>query len=279
MTTSLDRIRRVIKAAQVSDAVAFAARHRSETGKPVFYDIGGRGGLHKRWRVADRLGLVQSFLFEPDPLERKRLAQTYGDSRVIGGAVGDNDGKATLYVTAEPGCSSLLRPDDESLEALGLSEGREIVAELPVTTRRLDSMISEGLIPAPTFLKIDVQGFEKHVLDGMGSAIEGVVAIEIESRLVSAYRGETLLPEMYETLRRAGFGLLAERPLGLTDGSIVEVNAYFARIPSRLSDRSSRVQRVFWRKLGRGFRRIGPSSLPRRDNSSNGSSRQRSTCS
>ena len=54
---------------------------------------------------------------------------------------------------------------------------------------------------------------------------------------------------MFDTLRALGFGLVALRPLGLADGCIVEVNAYFARMPSRLGDRRSRVQRTFWRKL------------------------------
>ena len=240
---------RAAKVAQVFDAVAFATRHRSELGDPVLFDIGGRGGLHNRWRLARGCGLVQPILFEPDPEERVRLAKVYGDTRVMGVAVGDLEEAATLYVTAERGCSSLLQPDLDALRPLGLTEGREIVARVPVMTRRIDSMITEGLLPAPTFLKLDVQGYEKRVLDGMGAAIEGVIAIEMESRLVRAYRGETLFPEMIESLRGMGFGLLAARPLGLTDGAIIEVNAYFARMPSRLTDRTALLRRIFWRKL------------------------------
>ncbi len=182
--TIADGLRRAAKFGQVCDAVAFATRHRSELGRPVLYDIGGRGGLHKRWVVAHRRGLVQPFLFEPDPAERARLAHIYGDAQVIGVAVGDIEGQASMYLTTEPGCSSLLEPDLPSLQALGLALGREVVARLPVTTKRIDSMIIEGALPSPTYLKIDVQGFEKNVLDGMGDSIDGVIAIELESRLV-----------------------------------------------------------------------------------------------
>ena len=110
-------------------------------------------------------------------------------------------------------------------------------------------MVAEGLLPPPTYLKMDVQGFEKRVLDGMGETIDRVVAIELELRLVPAYHGETLFPAMFEFLRASGFGLIAMRPLGLADGSIVEANTYFARMPSTLVDQRSRVQRTFWRKL------------------------------
>jgi FkbM family methyltransferase len=247
--TIADAMRRAAKFGQVCDSVAFAVRHRSEIGKPVLYDIGGRGGLHRRWGLAYRCGLIQPILFEPDPTERARLAKIYGDAQVIGDAVGDVEGPASMYLTAEPGCSSLLEPDIAALRAIGLAEGREVVARVPVTIRRIDMMISEGLLPAPTFLKIDVQGFERRVIDGVGDAIDGVVGIELESRLVAAYHGETLLPEMVESLRASGFGLMALRPMGLADGAIVEVNAYFARKPSKLTDRPTSVQRTFWRKL------------------------------
>jgi FkbM family methyltransferase len=244
-----EAMRRVAKVGQVCDSLAFAARHRSDIGRPVLYDIGGRGGLHKRWEIARRWGLVQPILFEPDPAERASLAKVYGDNRVINVAVGDIEGPASLYRTSEPGCSSLLEPDLAALRSIGLADGREIVATVPVMTRRIDVMISEGLLPFPTYLKIDVQGFERRVIDGMGDAIEQVIAIELESRLVAAYRGETLLPEMVESLRSLGFGLLALRPLGLADGAIVEVNAYFARRPSTLTEARTLAQRTFWRKL------------------------------
>jgi FkbM family methyltransferase len=244
-----DPLRRFVKFGQVCDALAFAARHRSDIGRAVLYDIGGRGGLHRRWGLVHRFGLVEPILFEPDPAERARLAKVYGNEKVIGVAVGDIEGPASLYLTAEPGCSSLLEPDLAALKGIGLAEGREVVAEASVTIRRIDAMISDGLMPPPTYLKIDVQGFESRVIEGMGDAIDSVVGIELESRLVAAYHGESLLPEMVESLRSSGFGLLALRPLGLADGAIVEVNAYFARKPSTLTDRRTLVQRTFWRKL------------------------------
>jgi FkbM family methyltransferase len=215
----------------------------------VLYDIGGRGGLHRRWGLAHRCGLIRPILFEPDPAERARLAKVYGSDQVIPVALGDVEGPASMFVTSEPGCSSLLEPDVAALQAVGLAGGRDVVARVPVAIRRIDVMISEGLLPPPTFLKIDVQGFERRVIDGMGDAIDRVVAIELESRLVAAYHGETLLPEMVEFLRSSGFGLLSLRPLGLADGAIVEVNAYFARKPSTLVDPRTLVQRTFWRKL------------------------------
>jgi hypothetical protein len=79
--------------------------------------------------------------------------------------------------------------------------------------------------------------------------MDSIVGIELESRLVPAYQGETLLPDMVESLRASGFGLMALRPLGLADGAIVEVNAYFARQPSKLIARRKSLQRTFWRKL------------------------------
>ncbi len=221
-------------------------------GKPVFYDIGGRGGsctsdggLLTGWGWSSRSSLSQI------PWSANVWRKPTGDSRVIGGAVGDNDGKATLYVTAEPGCSSLLRPDDESLEALGLSEGREIVAELPVTTNNgsIRTISKAGLIPVSTFLKIDVSGLREARPRRHGqrdrrcgrdrnrvTSCECIPWGDIASRDVrNAQASGFRAPGRASTWSHGWFNRGGER--------------YFARIPSRLSDRSSRVQRVFWRKL------------------------------
>lgn len=40
------------------------------------------------------------------------------------------------------------------------------VSERTLPVRRLDGLIAEGVVPPPSFLKIDVQGFELRVLEG-----------------------------------------------------------------------------------------------------------------
>jgi hypothetical protein len=51
-----------------------------------------------------------SHLFQPDPVEASRRTKSYKVSSVFNCALSDKDGSATLYITREPGCSSLLRP-------------------------------------------------------------------------------------------------------------------------------------------------------------------------
>ena len=76
-------------------------------------------------------------------------------------------------------------------------DGREVISRLR-RNKTHQFMVAEGLLPPPTYVKIDVQGFEKRVLDGMGEIMDRVVAIELELRLVPAYHGETLFPAMFD---------------------------------------------------------------------------------
>jgi FkbM family methyltransferase len=51
-----------------------------------------------------------------------------------------------------------------------------------IPMRRLDSLFDEGLIPKADFLKVDVEGYEKDVLQGARGLLDaGVLGMQIES--------------------------------------------------------------------------------------------------
>lgn len=55
------------------------------------------------------------------------------------------------------------------------------------------------------FLKLDIQGSEKEVLEGGQEVPNRIVAMKIEMSLVQNYEGEALLPEMLPYLYKQGF--------------------------------------------------------------------------
>ena len=121
-------------------------------------------------------------------------------------AVGDADGELDIHVSGEGGgASSFLEMTSHIPEhAPGLCyTGRETVR---VTT--VDSVI-DRYYPSEDrlFLKLDVQGYEKQVLEGARASLPRVVGMKIEMSVVRSYRDEPLIDDMLPYLYRLGFRL------------------------------------------------------------------------
>ncbi len=99
-----------------------------------------------------------------------------------------------------------------------------------VPIRRLDdlySLSSEDRV----LLKIDVQGYEKQVLDGAGSLLKGVCALMTEMSFVPLYQGQVLALELWNLLSVEGFEAWSFEP-GFRDpasGRTLQVDGLFTR--------------------------------------------------
>jgi FkbM family methyltransferase len=111
--------------------------------------------------------------FEPDPANRAHLVMNYDDNErvtIVPVAVGDEPRTMTLYTSHEStGVSSLL----------AFTRHHEATATVDVIRLR-DYMIENDLRHVD-FLKIDVEGYEKFVLDGYDWSIEPTaIVLEFE---------------------------------------------------------------------------------------------------
>ena len=83
--------------------------------------------------------------------------------------------------------------------------------QIPVRTEKIDvTTLDEVLYKYypnghSCFLKLDVQGYEKKVLEGGISTLGKVIGLKVEMSLVENYSGETLLHEMIPELYSKGF--------------------------------------------------------------------------
>ena|GEM_PF-5794165 len=119
----------------------------------------------------------------------------------------------------------------------------EVVNELPIELRRMDTHVAEVCLPIPEIVKMDVQGAESMVLAGMGDLLDKLVCLEFETRMRPLYEGEWAFADYYTFLREKGFDLLKlEQHQSLEDESI-EYMAYFSRMPR--NTREGVVRRVF----------------------------------
>jgi FkbM family methyltransferase len=148
-------------------------------------------------------------------------------------AVGATSGTLVMNVAGNSVSSSPLPMLDRHAEAAPQSRyvGTE---EVPATT--VDELVARhDLTPHSTLLKIDVQGYERPVLDGAATTLDRFAAVRTEMSLVALYDGQALMPDLLDQLAARGFELWMFEP-GFVEpgtGRLLQADGVFFR-----SDRS-----------------------------------------
>ncbi|HWI22785.1 MAG TPA: FkbM family methyltransferase [Baekduia sp.] len=149
-----------------ADTEEIALMRAQDLGGLTIFDIGADLGYFTSF-FADRAGALGRVVsFEPNPasyektLEQVRL-NDLRNVTVLNVACGDRDGELTMAIGSAPGEGSA-NPD---IRQAMLAEGP--VSEIVVRAVRVDTIIRERGLPAPDFVKIDVEGLELPVLQGM----------------------------------------------------------------------------------------------------------------
>ena len=161
-----------------------AVREHVRTGG-VFYDIGSNVGFFSliAARLVGPTGSVHAFEPVPDNLSRIRENAERNGLRNITAwpvAVGRSHGTETLRLARHPGGATLSSAD--VLDPVGAIEVRVV---------SIDGLVAGGELPAPTFAKIDVEGTETDVLDGMKGTIADhrpTLLIEVDDADAEAVR-------------------------------------------------------------------------------------------
>ena len=167
------------------------------SGGDFVIEVGGHIGyvsLHLWNQIAPTGRLV---VFEPSPSNlpymRKNVAAHAG-IRVVESAVADYVGSATLYEEGLTGQNNSL------LKSYSLLEGNRKMAyvnerldqrEVEVACTTIDDFLSRENLPAPSFIKIDVEGAEYMVLSGMQTTLRDshvAIMVEVTERSADVFR-------------------------------------------------------------------------------------------
>jgi FkbM family methyltransferase len=187
----------------------------------VVVDAGCRWGASPAWEaLRDHLEVIG---FDPDEEECARLnALGAPGRRYVPLALGAATGEARLHLTVEPACSSLYPPDPTVVEERPLLRLARPAGLGSIAVTRLDEWLRGAGVTRVDALKLDVQGAELAVLEGAGSALADVRAVEIEVTFNRIYDGQPLFADIDRFLRERGFVLWRLRDLvhyGLADAS------------------------------------------------------------
>lgn len=146
-------------------------------------------------------------------------------------ALGDIDGTISINVAGNSAESSSVLPMLQRHQ--DAYPPANYVGTEDAQIHRLDTIASEILAPTDkTFVKVDVQGFEKHVLDGGKSTInDRCVGMQLELSFVPLYDGAMLIHETLDLVYSMGFKLTGLLPC-FTDprnGQMLQADGVFFR--------------------------------------------------
>ena len=167
-------------------------------GTETVWDVGACVGTYTCF-VANALTTGQVVGFEPEAMNRSRLRANLESTAsaerwtVSAIALSDENGTATL--------------SSETVDAGG---GHHYLAPegvgRTVGTRRGEDLLDDGFAP-PDVVKIDVQGAELLVLDGLGELLDTVESVYLEIHSTKCRRYGTTAEEVEAFLRTAGYSL------------------------------------------------------------------------
>ena len=131
---------------------------------------------------------------------------------ILRNAISDFNGEARFNISPESqygdfSCSSLLDFSDKSKTDWPGREDFKVIDYIDVDVIRLDSLIIEYKIPKIDYLKIDTQGSDLKVLEGMGEFISIVRAGTMEAAAKESilYNGQNTQKESIQFLESNGF--------------------------------------------------------------------------
>jgi FkbM family methyltransferase len=208
------------------DTIAWIAGFSADD---VLLDIGANVGMYTIWAAVTRG--VRVYAFEPESqnfalLNRNIFANKLRDQvTAFCAALSDTEGFSTLYLPAFAAAGSghsFAENVDHHLKP------RKAVHRQGCYAAAIDQLVEKGVMPAPTHIKIDVDGFEHKVIAGARRTLKGP---SVRSILVEI---NSLLPEhraIVDELAALGFTYSPEQVMAArrTEGASAGVGNYVFR--------------------------------------------------
>lgn len=168
-------------------------------------DAGAHGGLSGHWRRFERWLDVDSF--EPDRAECERLnGGAPSNLRWHPRGLARTSGSHKLYILNRPTGSSLYPPNEPFIGRFSDKSYHGLREVVDVDCTSLDDFLQGH--GSPHLLKLDTQGSELDILQGMSDAHwPSVLAAEIEVEFLPLYANQPLFPDVHRFMLEKGFEL------------------------------------------------------------------------
>ena len=181
--------------------------------KPItLVDVGFKGGVQEKWLVLkENLNIIG---FEPNKEEYDRLQKDYSQGKIYNTALWSEKRSIDFYVTRAERLCSCLEPNREVLDEFPETERFDILRKIVLSVDTLDNVFQKstleggGEIINPDFVKLDTQGTELYILQGMQHTLtRSIFGVEVEVEFIEMYRDQPLFNKVDSFMRERGFHL------------------------------------------------------------------------
>lgn len=145
-------------------------------------------------------------------------------------ALGSEDTTASINVAASSDFSSFASTNDFANSTFGLGARRNSTEQ--VTVRRLESLLPE-LVPdfaeRRVFLKMDTQGWDLAVFDGLGELANCISAMQTEVSVIPIYKEIPHWTDAIQRYESRGFSISGMFPVNVVENRAIEMDCYLVR--------------------------------------------------
>jgi FkbM family methyltransferase len=194
----------------------------------VFYDLGANVGLYSLY-AAKRCPGCRVYAFEPEAQNFARLCRNVSLNQLANvvpcSLAISGDAGMEMFEVHSHDVGSALHGLAGTVATDGHSSG-PLLRQM-VMSHRLDDLVAGGRVPAPNWIKIDVDGVEDRIIAGATAVLSdpGLRGVLIE---LNCEPGQASSP-VAERLQQFGFVLAAQSEWSYRWGSVESRNFIFAR--------------------------------------------------
>jgi FkbM family methyltransferase len=228
----------------------------------VAVDVGAANGLPETWQML-RSSSAFFYLIEPNPdscanLPRYFKPEEAGTYKIIPVAVSGTGGTRKLYVSNASTGSSLLSPNTRLAKEYVSPEYLFPLKILQVETRTLADIFDELGEQQLDFFKLDTQGTELEILQGLSSdRMNRVLGVELEIGMPGGYRNQGQFSDVQKFMVEHGLELFDLR-LSRTQRPYQSDRSYYPREIFKVADDSPSIARRIWEVDALFFREPNP---------------------
>ena len=183
---------------------------------PKIIDVGARTGLEDNLLFLSQNIDTKILGFEPEPLEFERLSMNlHSNLTLLNTALYSSKKEITLYVTKDPGLSSIYKPkldflkEIETKKALG---NYTVVKEIKVEANTLDDEVNSTEFKNADFIKIDTEGSEVDILKGSEKLLsQSLIGVESEMSYIQLREEQPTFQDLIKLLHDHDFQIFDTR--------------------------------------------------------------------